>query len=419
MMTRQDGMLMLDPTGCGSVPASLEPGQVLVIDIGPVLGHRGRDGHADLGYCGPPGTSRREPVVHIAAADLDAHAARWSGVAEVAPPSGRQVDPMLVVTGPLAQQRWGHGGSVFQADAEASGAALGAKLGAMYVEKKRKKALLEGARGAVATLVKQAVEGECALLDERLSLRDNFAEVSASAAASLAEAQAVRSEWERLSDRVSDQRLASAQATAAVAGMASQLGTAIRAALDRGDAVAGASELVSADAEVRQLNEQHAALDNVSGFFAKAKAAAQQLAIKAQLALAENKRNRAQTAAATALIERGEEASVPGAEAVIEAIASKRSAAAAAADQLAEAEAAREAATPALVERLGIDRMPAGGPAAVVSEREAALAGMSEEVADWVERTTAALIEAGPAAWPADGALREALDDHAMKVSLS
>ena len=56
---------------------------------------------------------------------------------------------------------------------------------------------------------------------------------------------------------------------------------------------------------------------------------------------------------------------------------------------------------------------------------EIAKAGMehtwdkNREVADWVERTTAALIEAGPTAWPADGALREALDDHAMKVSLS
>ena len=63
--------------------------------------------------------------------------------------------------------------------------------------------------------------------------------------------------------------------------------------------------------------------------------------------------------------------------------------------------------------------MPMGGPASVVSERETALQKLSDDAADWLERTTTALIEAGPAAWPTEGALRAALDDHAMKVSLS
>lgn len=418
MMTRQDGVLMLDPTGCGSVPVILEAGQVLVIDIGPILGHRGRDGYADLGYCGPPGTTRREPVVHLSPADAAAHAARWSSTTEVPPPPGKRIDPMLVVSGPMAQQRWGHGGSVFQADAEASGAALGAKLGAMYVEKKRKKALLEGARTAVEALVETAGLGECALLDGQIALRDNFSEVSSAATAALTEAEAVLAEWDQLTGVIASRRSEAGSASAAILSMAPQLGSAIRAALDQGEAVAGTEDLISLDGEVQRLKDEHAALNNATGFFAKAKAAAQQLAIKAQLTLAENKRDRAQFAAAKALLDSGAEASVPGAGAVIEAITGARTRAEEAAAQLAEAEAQRAAATPALAERLDAP-MPTDGPASVVSERRSALERMSADASGWLHATTNALIQAGPDSWPADGALRAALDDHATKVALS
>jgi len=419
MMTRQDGALMLDPTGSGSVPVLLEPGQVLVIDIGPILGHRGRDGHADLGYCGPPGTSRRQPVVHLAPADLAAHAARWSSVTAVPSPPGKPVSAMHVITGPGAQQRWGHGASVFQADAEGSGAALGNKLGAMYVEKKRKKALLKGSLSAIQERVQAASRGECELLDARLSLRDNFSELSAAEVDSLTKAQAVAAEWEQLTGVIQSARGAAKSANAGVQAMAPQLGAAIRDALEGGEAVPQTEDLVSVRDELRRLSQELGALDNVTGFFAKAKAAAQKLAIKAQLTLAEGKQSRAQNAAASALIHSNEEASVPGAEAVIAAIAEARARVEEASARLTEAENARTEATPALAGRLGLDAMPAGGPSVVVAQHREAIQRMTQDASSWVETTTTALIDAGPTSWPAEGALRAALDEHATNIALT
>lgn len=419
MMHRQDGVATIDPAGCGTAPVLLEPGQTVVIDVGPVLGWRGMDGHANLGHAGPPGTNRRTPVVSIAPADTAAQAARWSATEPTEVPAGKPLDAMLVVLGEAARQRWGHGESIWQADAAGSGAAMGNLLGAKYAENKRKKELLTTARATLTALVASAEPGSCALLDERLARRDGNADATQAADAALAEGEDVQRAWDRLTAVVDSCQKAVDNANGPVNAFAPRLGEALEAAVARGQTVEGAGELAEIGAEMRKLKAEHSELDNVSGFFAKAKAAAQQVALMAQIAFAENKLKGARNAAAQALLDAGQEGNVPDADALLGEIAQARAQAAAAVDKLGEAKEARATETPALAARLGLDSMPPGGPKAEVARRRSDVQRLADERQNWVEHTTTALMDAGPDGWPAEGPLRDALQDLASKIALS
>ena len=83
-------------------------------------------------------------------------------------------------------------------------------------------------------------------------------------------------------------------------------------------------------------------LSGASGFFAKAKAVAQQVALSAQTAFAENKLRGVRNAVARSILDEGREASVPNAEFVLAEIAAARTLAASAVQRLEEAKAERD-----------------------------------------------------------------------------
>jgi hypothetical protein len=325
---------------------------------------------------------------------------------------------MLVVTGAAAQQRWGHGASLFQSDAAASGAALGNKLGAMYAEKKRKGALLGNARAAVTALIETAEPGLCALIDDHLEERQRITEASESATAALAIAEEVLSEWERLSGAVDSTQTAAKNASGQIQALAPRLGEAVSEAIGRGEQVEGAEQVGDVISEIQKIEQAHDDLNGATGFFAKAKAAAQQVALKAQIALAQNKLKGLRTSFARSLLNAGEEASVPNIDALLTEIAEARDLASSADVLAAQAEAERSEAGLSLAPRIGLEAMPEGGPRSIVAKCRTEAQRLNQEEAAWLELTTSALIAAAPGQWPEHGPLREALEDLANKQGL-
>lgn len=411
---------LLDPTGCGSCPVQLTAGQTVVIDVGAVLAVRGLDamGQPHLGFSGPPASNRQAARVQIASADADAQAQRWAGIDVVAPPSGRVVDPMLIVAGEAARQRWGHGASVFQADAAASGAAMGAKLGAAYAEKKRKKALLQGARAKLLEQVSAAGEGVCALLDERLAGRARTAEALVTLESQIEAGEGVQRDWDALVKTVDAAETGLSQANNALSAFAARLGEAVEASGDPTLAIDGVGGLLEVAAQIETFQAEHDALDGASGFFAKAKATAQQVALKAQIALATNKRGGLRGAVGRAVLSAGAEGSVGAGDSLVAEVAEVRATISGAEARRDQALAARDADRDALAGRLGLAALPDGGPAsALAALRERHKAAQGERDA-WQEQTADAMLLAGVEHWPAGGPLREALDDLSMKREL-
>jgi len=420
MLRAATGDELLDATGCGSVPVNLAEGQTVAIDVGPVLATRGMNSYGMPleGFSGPPGTIRTQPAVQIATADTDAHSARWCGVEERPPPGGRQVDPLLILVGEHARQRWGHGASVFQANATASGAAFGAKLGANLASKKRKKTLLENARKEVMNQVEQADPGSCTLVEERNAERERATEDLAEVESKLAASEAVQTEWNALTANIKTVKSSVAKATTALHVFSTRIGTAVESDDDDSITVPGIKELRQAAQNTKKLQAEHDALNGASGFFAKAKATAQQVVLKTQITLADTKRAGLRKSVGRAVLETGAEGSAPVGEALKAEIDAARELIAEAQRGLDEAHEARETQRPAFAEQLGVDTLPENGPGSIItalkSKKSAAKSGQKA----WLAQTADALIAAGPEQWPANGPLREALDDLAMKEDL-
>ncbi len=269
------------------------------------------------------------------------------------------------------------------------------------------------ARAAVDAAVADAEPRAGSLLGERFAERDRLDAAVAEARARAEEAATVQAEWDAATAGIASKKTAADQATLPLKALAPRLGEALDAAVQAGGAggVAAASELRTLHADVARMRSEHDALDGASGFFAKAKAAAQQVALLAQINIAEGKVKTTRNRAGLALLEAGEEACVPGAEAVVAEIAGARAAAADAVEAHAASEAARATRGAEWAGRLGIDALPEAGPAVARAQAKAALGDAQKARAAWPQDAAAALVAAEREAWPPPGhPVRVALD---------
>ena len=439
----------------GVVQVDLAPGQTLVLDVGPVVTALVVAGK-DFGWFGPGKISkdhRFEPKARLLPADLDAHKARWmttqgrafwgqfnksnydgdwakvkkslAGMyavyGEGEQPSGsiaggEPVDGMRFTMGFAARSVWGE--ATPQAGGFLGNAVVNAAQNqAEAQERARKQKVVDEAKAVITRFIESGEQGLCPAIDRQLARRNELVAAVDEAEAARDQAKAAKERWGQLVARAQETRKAANLAEAPIKAFATRLGTAAHEAMATGVSVPGTEKLAELEAEIDRLKGEHQELDKVTGFFAKAKATAQQLALTAQINIAEGKVKTTRKDVGLALLQAGNEADVPGSEALVGEIAEARAAAAQALVDADAAEAEREDAKPELMAALGITEWNDGAPAKVVNERIAAASAAVTIRDGWLKTATDAVL-ADKDGWPEDGPVRDALDDHAEKASL-
>jgi len=255
--------------------------------------------------------------------------------------------------------------------------------------------------------VKEAVESAEGpagpTLDGELARREELDQAIDATKERTALVDGIVEEWEAASQVISQARTAVNAAEDEVKDTAEELADPLEAAVARGaidhPAVADAAALYE---EIQDLKSRRAELDNVSGFFAAAKAKAEQVAISAQLHLADAKRSSVCSKAAAALIEADAEALIPGAEGILARLSKRREALAAAVVGLTNAETARDEQRDGWGERLG-EPLPDEGPATLASAARSALSAAESSRRAWTAKAAEALLAADEADWPPEG----------------
>ena len=278
-------------------------------------------------------------------------------------------------------------------------------------EEAKKRAALFDAKDLVLKALRSTEEGGGSVLDAQLARREELDGAIRSAKERQALVETVRGEWDEATQAITDAQRAVQLAEGQVKDIADELAEPLEVAVARGSidhpAVAEANALYR---EIQDLKSRHAELDKVSGFFAVAKAKAEQVAITAQLHLADAKRKGICSRAAAAMMEAGAEGLIPGADEVLARLAERREARDAAVVTLSEVEKAREERRSEWSERLG-EALPEEGPNPLVKASTEALREAEAARTGWPNQALEALLAADPADWPPEGhALRDKLE---------